>query len=283
MAACQEECSERLFGGALRPLRFPKCFNIVALSFGKTEKFDKCSIDKFYQSSRYEYQRLEQIAPFQPLLLLPTLRARAPVRTRMAADLSWFFAGGPNLSTPQPSGVYVAASKGDIRALHAALDHDKDADAPVNGWRAVHVAAAKGHVDVLELLLQRRYNSDGVALMFELTSTFPKSNALHLAAGRGMLGSCRFLVEKGGASVVDARTSDGHTALHIACHARGDHQLALVSFLTEAGADPGACDGEQMTPLLFAAASGKTEVFGFLVKHRPALLLARSEGTLTRI
>ena len=32
-----------LFGGALRPLRFPKCFNKVALSFGKTEKFDKCS------------------------------------------------------------------------------------------------------------------------------------------------------------------------------------------------------------------------------------------------
>ena len=31
-----------IFGGALRPLRFPKCFNKVALSFGKTEKFDKC-------------------------------------------------------------------------------------------------------------------------------------------------------------------------------------------------------------------------------------------------
>jgi hypothetical protein len=31
VAACQKDCSERLFGGALRPLRFPKCFNIVAL------------------------------------------------------------------------------------------------------------------------------------------------------------------------------------------------------------------------------------------------------------
>ena len=31
----------RLFGGAFGPLRFPKCFNKVAL-FGKTEKFDKC-------------------------------------------------------------------------------------------------------------------------------------------------------------------------------------------------------------------------------------------------
>ncbi|XP_007948317.1 ankyrin repeat and SOCS box protein 10 [Orycteropus afer afer] len=154
-----------------------------------------------------------------------------------------------------------------IRALRLwSLTYEEELTTPL------HVAATRGHVDILRLLLQRRARPDsapgGRTALHEACSAGRASCAhvllvagadpdlpdqdgkrpLHLCGGFGAL-ECAELLLKFGARV-DARSEEeDETPLHVA--ARHGH-VELVELLLRRGACPNARDAVGCTPLLVA-------------------------------
>lgn len=120
----------------------------------------------------------------------------------------------------------------------------------LNGARPLHVAAGKGHVDVVEALVAAGADVDA-ADRRGLT-------ALVQAAMNGRVGAVEALVGAGAA--VDG-TRDGRPLLDAA---RNGHSL-VVDALLRAGADPNATDGRGQTALHWAATFGFDRVILRLV------------------
>jgi ankyrin repeat protein len=125
-----------------------------------------------------------------------------------------------------------------------------------SGLTAAMIAACVGSWRVLPLLIDA--GADVTVSRDRRAWT-----ALHHAAMRGRARSVRVLLEAGVA--LEARTSDGLTALALAAHA---NQPAVVEILLRAGAavDAGYLEGVQWwTPLHLAAAAGNADVVRILL------------------
>ena len=90
-------------------------------------------------------------------------------------------------------------------------------------------------------------------------------NALMWACYRGHLETVRFLVERGGANVNAARTTDGFTVLMSAC---GHCHFDIVRFLLERGGNVNAaCTDDGLTALMLASVNGHLEIVRLLLQH----------------
>jgi len=127
------------------------------------------------------------------------------------------------------------------------------------GVTPLHVAAAAGHVDVVEVLLRGCPAADVNA------RTSEGYTALHLASQLGHAGVVDALVRSPGVDV-NARDASGSAPLH---HAAATAHGAVVDVLWPRGVDLDVCDAAGRTPLHLAAAAASgsegLEVVGKLV------------------
>jgi ankyrin repeat protein len=130
------------------------------------------------------------------------------------------------------------------------------AGADVNAWKgaaqALHIAAERGDLQLMEILLAHKAELEGD----------PDLTPLHRAATTGQLEAARLLLAHG--ANVNARKGGGMTPLLEAV--RGGHPQ-LVRLLCEHHADVRA-DSADWGPLLYAVLEGKVDIARILVDHR---------------
>lgn len=140
--------------------------------------------------------------------------------------------------------LHIAAEKGHKEVVELLLK-EAGADIPDNNGRtALHIAAEKGYVEVVELLL----NESGPDI--------PDNNgktALHIAAEKGYMEVVELLLKGTNANI---RDNNGNTALHIAAEKGYIEVVKLL--LKETGAD--IPDNNGKTALHIAAGKGYIEV-----------------------
>ena len=136
-------------------------------------------------------------------------------------------------------------------------------EADVNGLLPLGIALQTKNCAAIRLLAEYgadpnvRHKSDGIS-------------ALHLAAGAGMEDVVKSLISAG--ATIDIRMNDGRTPLALAFNHR---HIGIIDLLLKHGADPNISittecapeDSRNMTPLLFCAAVGDTEMMGLLLRH----------------
>eukprot|EP00903_Cladosiphon_okamuranus_P015238 g14084.t1 len=151
----------------------------------------------------------------------------------------------------------------------------------------LHRAAMRDRADVVEFMLERGYDKDGLngtgctalhiaamdgsatavqALLAAGADVSPRVSdisALDWAAGYGHLNVARTMVEYG--VDVNAAGTDGHVPLHYASFA-GTAAEEMVSVLLSAGAEVDAADDQGRTPLHLAAKWGRTEATRALLR-----------------
>ncbi|KAL4898493.1 ankyrin repeat-containing domain protein [Aspergillus ambiguus] len=156
-----------------------------------------------------------------------------------------------------------------------------------SGWTALHLAAARGHCGVLELLLQNldieaRTSNGRTALWIAaeygqveaaglLISSNAKVNAradnhmtpLHVAAKAGDAATVELLLS----SKADVEAKDGlmMTALHYACE---EGHLGTIKALLINKAKVNSLGSDRRTPLICAAAMGQLEATRFLLRMK---------------
>jgi len=155
--------------------------------------------------------------------------------------------------------LHVAAIKGHIKLVELLLDSDssikKVTDA--NGDTAVHWASTKGHLEIVELLL-----SQGSALDIANKQGW---TALHRAAFNGRVEVMERLLNAGAS--LHAVNQDCNTALHLAAF---NNHLSAISLLLKWGAKTDMRNAEGLTPALCGSASGvKVVIEEWEITHPP--------------
>ncbi|XP_041932384.1 transient receptor potential cation channel, subfamily N, member 1 [Alosa sapidissima] len=172
------------------------------------------------------------------------------------------------------SPLLLAAERGHLEVVRILLQNHARVDVfDEDGKAALHLAAENGHEDIADLLLSHK--------AFVNAKTKLGLTPLHLAAQNGSTRLVRLLVETHVAST-DALSLNKQTPLHLAAMSG---QLDVCSSLLKLRADITATDIHGQTPLHLAAENDHSEVVQLFLKHRPELAtLANVEGaTCTHI
>ena len=163
-------------------------------------------------------------------------------------------------AAPPPEPLLDAARSGDVAAVRSLLE-DGGADPNVargDGLTALHLAAQAGNVEIVDLLI-------GAGANIEANTRIGDYTPLHVASARGHLSVARSLLDAG-ADPSAVTTSTGVTPLHLA--AKGLGGQGTVALLLESGALVNAREAAAgQTPLMFAAAAGRTESVRALLEH----------------
>ncbi len=194
--------------------------------------------------------------PSKPNLSSPTLLtlARAATLCLVVALL----AGGckPSKSPPKPpEAAYKAVCDGKLNDLRKILDKRKYRNMELDdGSTLFHVAAMRGHRDIVEYLLPSITN---------INLPGPGSlTALHLAAAKGHVDLVRFFLDQG--AEPDSGSRDNRTPLHMAA---SEGRTDIVRLLLDKGADINARDGAGFTPLHWAAIKGQKDMVELLLER----------------
>mmetsp|Transcript_10231 Transcript_10231/g.26047 ORF Transcript_10231/g.26047 Transcript_10231/m.26047 type:complete len:313 (-) Transcript_10231:33-971(-) len=170
------------------------------------------------------------------------------VENEQTALVQWLLEQGvmPNVKdTHGVTPLHVAAIKGYVSLVQLLLDSDntvkKVTDA--NGDTAVHWACTKGHLEVLDLLLSR-----GAALD---VSNKQGWTALHRASYNGRPEVLERLLNAGAS--LHAVNQDGNTALHLAAH---NNHLGAISMLLKWGAKTDMRNNDGLAPVLCGQVPG---------------------------
>lgn len=172
------------------------------------------------------------------------------------------------------SPLLLAAERGHLEVVRMLLQSHARVDVfDEDGKAALHLAAEKGHEDIADVLLSHK--------AFVNAKTKLGLTPLHHAAQNGYTRLVRLLVETHAAST-DALSLSKQTPLHLAAMSG---QLGVCSSLLKLRADITATDCHGQTPLHLAAENDHSEVVQLFLQHRPELAtLANVEGaTCTHI
>ena len=150
-----------------------------------------------------------------------------------------------------------AAENGSVATLKTLLDHVEDPDyinlISNTGFSSLIIAAAHGHVDAVEYLLDNGAQADAVHEN--------RVTALMYAAAAGHLDAMKMLIEKGKADLEFEHTNGG-TALLEASTA-GMHDAIVL--LVESGSSVDFMDDDGVNPLMAVAAQGNDEAQKFIL------------------
>ena len=165
-----------------------------------------------------------------------------------------------------PSPLHLAANKGHLKVVQLLLEAGADKSVAMeDGATALFLAAQNGHLKVVQLLLEAGAGKD-VALADGTT-------ALFVAAQKGHLEVVGLLLEAGADKNV--AMEDGATALFPA--AQNGH-LKVVQLLLEAGAGKDVALADGTTALFVAAQKGHLEVVGLLLEAGADKNVAMEDG-----
>ena len=163
-----------------------------------------------------------------------------------------------------------AAENGTVATLKALLDHVDDPEyvnlISKTGFTSLIIAAAHGHVDAVEYLLDNGAQAD---IVHE-----NKVTALMYAAAAGHLDAMKMLIGKGKADL-EFKHTNGGTALLEASTA-GMHEAIVL--LVESGANVDFLDDDGVNPLMAIAAQGNAKAQKFILDE---LKKTKSESELT--
>ena len=148
--------------------------------------------------------------------------------------------------------LFVAATKGHLEVVRLLLEAGADKDA-AERHRPLHFAALEGHLEVVRLLLEAGADKDA--------ADTDGDTALHIAALGGRLEVVRLLLDA--AAEKDAAARHGETALHFAAQ---EGHLEVVRLLLEAGADKDAATRNGATAVCLASKNCHLEVVRLLLE-----------------
>lgn len=138
-------------------------------------------------------------------------------------------------------GLYIAAAAGETNKVISFLS-DTSFDANLRndrGWAPIHVAAKRGYLAVVDVLLKHGVCVDSLSVEGEENDEMCKeheclgggASPLHLAARAGHFHITELLVARG--AQIELRTHKGETALYTACE-KG--HVDIVKFLIQKNA-----------------------------------------------
>ncbi|XP_028623408.1 ankycorbin isoform X2 [Grammomys surdaster] len=161
---------------------------------------------------------------------------------------------------------HLAAAKGHVECLKVMVTHGADVTAQdSSGHSALHIAAKNGHPEYIKKLLQ--YKSPA-----ESTDNSGKT-ALHYAAAQGCLQAVQVLCEH--KSPINLKDMDGNIPLLVAV--QNGHSEAC-HFLLDHGADVNSRDKNGRTALMLACETGSSNTVETLIKKGADLNLVDSLG-----
>lgn len=160
--------------------------------------------------------------------------------------------------------------KGELEAVKKMAQKDKNLLKGKNerGRSLIHIAAAKGHLNIVKFLVE---NGADVNLMEKIHNLRP----LHFASRYGHLKVVMFLLEKG--ADLHAREKDNETALS---YAVSSPSLDTVKFLVEKGLKVNDMESKRkVRPIYYAIAwnEGNTEIVEYLLS-KGAVVTGIEEG-----
>ena len=159
---------------------------------------------------------------------------------------------GDDLATP----LIISASDGNLDFVKVLLRYEANTEARgtinidgevIEDCTALWVAAAKGHFDVVRLLIEKNAEVDG--------RTSSNSTPLRAAAFDGHLDVVRCLVENG--ADVNARNNFNSTPLMLTCY---NGHLDVASYLVKHGAKMNLQDNDGRSCLHYASKRGRVQV-----------------------
>ena len=159
---------------------------------------------------------------------------------------------GDDLATP----LIIAARDGKLDFVKVLLRYEANIEARgtikidgevIEGCTALWIAAAKGHFDVVRLLIEQNAEVDG--------RTSSNSTPLRAAAFNGHLNIVRCLVENG--ADVNARNNFNSTPLMLTCH---NGHLDVASYLVKHGANINIQDNAGQSCLHYASKRGDVQL-----------------------
>ncbi|KAI1296210.1 ankyrin repeat-containing domain protein [Xylaria venustula] len=143
-------------------------------------------------------------------------------------------------------------------------------------WTPLHVAAARGDDELVNLLLDNGADINSLSRLFCPCIMPPRDDVaplwtpLHTSMCHKQDSTTRLLLSRGASTKVTTRYlgTDEHrfTALHSACLLEN---LDIAKVLVEGGYQPDVtiCDHEKLTPLAYAFFRGNWDIIDFLLKH----------------
>lgn len=160
-------------------------------------------------------------------------------------------------ATPPESPIADAAMKGNVEQVKSLIRDGLDVNmAQGDGMTALHWAARKGDVELVDFLVSAGANVAAVTRLGDYTPLLVAMRAGHEGAALSLV--------RAGASVT-ATTSTGVTPLHFA--AQGG-SVKVIEAMLAAGADIEAKESaSSQTPLMFAASFGRTDAVRYLISR----------------
>jgi len=154
--------------------------------------------------------------------------------------------------------LQLAAHSGHYDIAHYLLNVGMDVDEQQkDGQTSLFMAVAKRNRRMLWLLLE--WGADARLARHE-----DKWTPLMLASSRNDINTVHLLLDRdGGVGHVDARDTQGKTALFIATEY---HHLPVIGLLLHANAEPSIPDGSGLTPLIIATSNNDLKIVRQLLK-----------------